>query len=132
MRGSHPLEHLLGGCVEKAAQRSASVDDTGVSHLTCCHFNTRRLSRHWTCGGSATLGAGCACARHSFDLAQLDAVAMGGAATALQLDVTDECSLALAVSEVATRFGRLDVLVNHAAVSLDHHESISRLKNARP
>ena len=64
----------------------------------------------------------------SFDRAQQAAAAMGGAATALQLDVTDECSIALAVSEVATRFGRLDVLVNNAAVLLDHHESISLLK----
>ena len=42
-------------------------------------------------------------ASRRFDRAQQAAAAMGGAATALQLDVTDECSIALAVSEVAAR-----------------------------
>ena len=39
----------------------------------------------------------------------------------MHLDVTDESSIASAVEEVAERFGKLDVLVNNAAILRDHY-----------
>ena len=45
------------------------------------------------------------------------AVTIEGDAHALQLDVTDQASIAAAAERVRTEFGRLDVLVNNAAIS---------------
>jgi NAD(P)-dependent dehydrogenase (short-subunit alcohol dehydrogenase family) len=42
---------------------------------------------------------------------------IGPAAIALQLDVTDQASIAAAAERVRTELGRLDVLVNNAAIS---------------
>jgi NAD(P)-dependent dehydrogenase (short-subunit alcohol dehydrogenase family) len=42
---------------------------------------------------------------------------VGPAAQALQLDVTDQASIAAAAARVRDEFGRLDVLVNNAAIS---------------
>jgi len=48
-----------------------------------------------------------------------EAVAAGGQALALQLDVRDEAALAAAVEQAAAHFGGIDVLVNNAsAISL--------------
>ena len=45
--------------------------------------------------------------------------AAGHAATAVQLDVTSDASIAAAVATIDASFGRLDVLVNNAGVNLD-------------
>jgi len=45
------------------------------------------------------------------------AAEIGEGATALQLDVTDDVSIASAAAWIRERFGRLDVLVNNAGVS---------------
>ena len=45
------------------------------------------------------------------------AASIGAAARALQLDVTDQASIAAAAEGVRQKFGRLDVLVNNAAIS---------------
>lgn len=42
---------------------------------------------------------------------------VGNGATALQLDVTDEGSIAAAAARVRREFGRVDVLVNNAAIA---------------
>lgn len=47
------------------------------------------------------------------------AVADAVGATPLQLDVTDPASVAEAVTTVKNRYGRLDVLVNNAAITYD-------------
>ncbi|MFO0616799.1 MAG: SDR family oxidoreductase [Polyangiaceae bacterium] len=43
--------------------------------------------------------------------------AVGGDARAVQLDVTDEASIAAAAARIQEELGRLDVLVNNAAIS---------------
>ena len=45
------------------------------------------------------------------------ATGIGADAHALQLDVTDQASIAAAAERIRTEFGRLDVLVNNAAIS---------------
>lgn len=42
---------------------------------------------------------------------------IGGRAHAIQLDVTDEASIAQAAALIRTRFGRLDILMNNAGIS---------------
>src|SRR5262249_4769223 len=42
---------------------------------------------------------------------------IGAAAYAVQLDVTDHASIAAAAERIRNEFGRLDVLVNNAAIS---------------
>jgi len=49
--------------------------------------------------------------------ASLDGV--GPAAAAVQLDVTDQASIARARDEVTDRIGRLDVLINNAGIIVD-------------
>lgn len=55
------------------------------------------------------------------DLAKASAAAqsLGGDVEALQLDVTDEQSIAQAVAAVGFKHGRLDVLINNAGVLID-------------
>lgn len=43
----------------------------------------------------------------------------------LHLDVTDQASIASAVEEVSEKFGKLDVLVNNAAILRDHYVKAS-------
>src|SRR5580692_2353970 len=55
----------------------------------------------------------------SRDLARGEAAAkeIGAGAVALQLDVTDGASIAAAARRIAKEFGRLDLLINNAAIS---------------
>ena len=55
----------------------------------------------------------------SRDLARGEAAAkaIGRGATALQLDVTDQVSIAAAAGHIRSAFGRLDLLVQNAAIS---------------
>lgn len=45
-------------------------------------------------------------------------VATGGRAEALQLDVTDDAAVKSLIGSVATRYGRIDILHNHAGVQV--------------
>lgn len=76
----------------------------------------------------------------SRNLARGEAAAqeIGRGAVALQLDVTDQASIAAAAERIRREFGRLDVLVNNAAISntrkgslsLEDYKKISLASNA--
>jgi NAD(P)-dependent dehydrogenase (short-subunit alcohol dehydrogenase family) len=53
----------------------------------------------------------------NFERGEVAAKEVGPNAHALQLDVTDQASIAVAAERVRNEFGRLDVLVNNAAIS---------------
>jgi NAD(P)-dependent dehydrogenase (short-subunit alcohol dehydrogenase family) len=53
----------------------------------------------------------------NFERGEAAAKAIDGDARALQLDVTDHASIAAAVERIRKELGRLDVLVNNAAIS---------------
>lgn len=53
----------------------------------------------------------------AFDIGEAAAKAIGVNAHAIQLDVTDEVSIAAAAERIEAEFGRLDVLVNNAGIS---------------
>ncbi|TAQ89244.1 hypothetical protein B7494_g2445 [Chlorociboria aeruginascens] len=50
-------------------------------------------------------------------LSEIEAEGVKGSLSALQLDVTDEASIDAAVLKVTEQFGRIDVLVNNAAIA---------------
>jgi NAD(P)-dependent dehydrogenase (short-subunit alcohol dehydrogenase family) len=60
--------------------------------------------------------------------AELTAREIGGSTEALQLDITGEASLRAAVDTIRQRHDRLDVLVNNAAILLDHYATLLDLK----
>ena len=53
----------------------------------------------------------------SFERGEAAAKEIGAGAIALQLDVTDRASIAVAAERIRSEFGRLDLLVNNAAIS---------------
>jgi NAD(P)-dependent dehydrogenase (short-subunit alcohol dehydrogenase family) len=53
----------------------------------------------------------------NFEKGQAAAHSIGAAAHAVQLDVTDQASITAAAERIRKEFGRLDVLVNNAAIS---------------
>ena len=74
----------------------------------------------------------------SFERGEAAAKEIGAGAIALQLDVTDNKSIATAAAHIRREFGRLDLLVNNAAISntrkgdlsLEEYGKISRASNA--
>jgi NAD(P)-dependent dehydrogenase (short-subunit alcohol dehydrogenase family) len=53
----------------------------------------------------------------NFERGELAAKELGSGAIAIQLDVTDHSSIAAAAERIRKEFGRLDLLVNNAAIS---------------
>ena len=53
----------------------------------------------------------------NFEKGETAAKSIGAAAHALQLDVTDQASITAAAERIREEFGRLDLLVNNAAIS---------------
>ena len=53
----------------------------------------------------------------NFERGEAAAKEIGQGAIALQLDVTDRPSIAAAAERICKEFGRLDLLVNNAAIS---------------
>jgi NAD(P)-dependent dehydrogenase (short-subunit alcohol dehydrogenase family) len=72
----------------------------------------------------------------NFERGEAAAKEIGPDAVAIQLDVTDQTSIAVAAERVRNEFGHLDVLVNNAAISntgLKSFESIQEYaKSTRP
>ena len=74
----------------------------------------------------------------NFERGEAAAKEIGPGAIALQLDVTDSKSIAAAAERIRNEFGRLDLLVNNAAISntgkgnlsLEEYGKISRASNA--
>src|SRR3546814_935235 len=56
-------------------------------------------------------------ASRNFDRGKTAAQTVEGDVHPIQLDVTDEASIHAAVAQVKQRFGRLDILINNAAIS---------------
>lgn len=63
-----------------------------------------------------TEGARVAIADIDMERAQTAAAALGDAAIAVQMDVTDQASIDSAVAQVADEFGQVDILINNAAL----------------
>lgn len=61
-------------------------------------------------------GARVAIADIDFDGAQTAAEELGGGSIAVRLDVTDQISIEQAVAETVSELGRIDILINNAAV----------------
>ena len=72
-------------------------------------------------------GARVILASRDFSRAQAAADAIGAGVLPLALDLTDEASVADAAARVEREFGRLDVLVNNAAILLDHYVDLLAL-----
>src|ERR1700733_7984610 len=74
----------------------------------------------------------------NFERGEASAKEIGQGAVALQLDVTDRPSIAAAAERIRREFGRLDLLVNNAAISntkkgnlsLQEYAKITRASNA--
>ncbi|TDD15687.1 SDR family NAD(P)-dependent oxidoreductase [Kribbella turkmenica] len=62
------------------------------------------------------------------EAAAAELVAEGHEAAAVQLEVTDETSVRDAAGRVEAEYGRLDVLVNNAAVIPDGDDAVSRVR----
>ena len=74
----------------------------------------------------------------NFERGEAAAKDIGSGAIAVQLDVTDRASIAAAAERIRQEFGRLDLLVNNAAISntrkgnlsIQEYSKISRASNA--
>jgi NAD(P)-dependent dehydrogenase (short-subunit alcohol dehydrogenase family) len=64
----------------------------------------------------------------NFERGETAAKEIGPGAIALQLDVTDRVSIATAAERIRKEFGRLDLLVNNAAISNTRKGSLSLLE----
>ena len=61
----------------------------------------------------------------NFERGEIAATEIGAGAIAIQLDVTDAASIAAAAGRIQQEFGRLDLLVNNAAISNTRKGSLS-------
>ena len=61
----------------------------------------------------------------NFERGEAAAREIGQGAVAVQLDVTDQASIATAAERIRTEFGRLDLLINNAAISNTSKGSLS-------
>src|ERR1700756_3830864 len=75
---------------------------------------------------------------HSLERGEAAAKTIDGDARALQLDVTDKASIAAAAERIRKELGRLDVLINNAAISntglrpditIEEHAKLTRPSN---
>jgi len=67
----------------------------------------------------------------NFERGEAAAQEVGADAHAIQLDVTDAASIAAAAERIRSEFGRLDVLVNNAAISNTRKDSLSLQEYAK-
>jgi NAD(P)-dependent dehydrogenase (short-subunit alcohol dehydrogenase family) len=67
----------------------------------------------------------------SFERGEAAATEIGSSAIPLQLDVTDRVSIATAAERIRKEFGRLDLLVNNAAISNTRKGSLSLQEYAK-
>src|SRR6202167_5051115 len=67
----------------------------------------------------------------NFERGEAAAKEIGTSAIALQLDVTDRVSIAAAAERIREEFGRLDLLVNNAAISNTRKGSLSLQEYAK-
>ncbi len=67
----------------------------------------------------------------SFERGEAAAKEVGPDACALQLDVTDQASIAAAAERIRTEFGRLDLLINNAAISNTRKGNLSLQEYAK-
>lgn len=67
----------------------------------------------------------------NFERGKAAAQEIGSGATALQLDVTDRASITAAAERIRQEFGRLDLLVNNAAISNTRKGTLSLQEYAR-
>ncbi|WP_327640940.1 SDR family NAD(P)-dependent oxidoreductase [Kribbella sp. NBC_00482] len=67
---------------------------------------------------------------HRGELAVKELVAEGLDVVGIQLEVTDETSVRAAAERVAAEYGRLDVLVNNAAIIPAGDDAVSRIETA--
>jgi NAD(P)-dependent dehydrogenase (short-subunit alcohol dehydrogenase family) len=73
-----------------------------------------------------------------FERGEAAAQEVGPGATAIQIDVTDQASIAAAAERIRKEFGRLDLLINNAAISntrkgglsLEEYAEMSKASNA--
>jgi NAD(P)-dependent dehydrogenase (short-subunit alcohol dehydrogenase family) len=66
-----------------------------------------------------------------FERGEAAATEIGSSAIPLQLDVTDRVSIATAAERIRKEFGRLDLLVNNAAISNTRKGSLSLQEYAK-
>src|SRR3546814_16588664 len=69
-------------------------------------------------------------ASRNFDRGKTAAQTVEGDVHPIQLDVTDEASIHAAVAQVKQRFGRLDILINNAAISRAKDRKSTRLNSS--
>jgi NAD(P)-dependent dehydrogenase (short-subunit alcohol dehydrogenase family) len=67
----------------------------------------------------------------NFERAEVAATEIGSSAIPLQLDVTDRVSITTAAERIRNEFGRLDLLVNNAAISNTRKGSLSLQEYAK-
>lgn len=68
-------------------------------------------------------------ASRNLDRGKSAAEAIAGEVHPIRLDVTDEASIRAAVAEVDQQFGRIDILINNAAISRANGQEVETMQN---